>query len=49
MDAGLSGLVNAVEEKRYQIPEGESASGGARTPDPCLRRALLYPAELLTR
>lgn len=25
------------------------ASGGARTPDPCLRRALLYPAELLTQ
>ena len=28
------------------LPFGNGAIGGIRTPDLCLRRALLYPAEL---
>jgi hypothetical protein len=46
----VSGM--ALQKRMFQQlidKKEESASGGARTPDPCLRRALLYPAELLTR
>ena len=32
-----------------QAVKGAGAPGGIRTHDPCLRRAVLYPAELLVR
>ena len=32
--------------RKFAVPEGNGTPEGTRTPDPLLRRQLLYPAEL---
>ena len=44
--AGDSFELPFVPISLQSVPYGNGAIGGIRTPDLCLRRALLYPAEL---